>query len=186
VLSAELVDAVGTPIAGAQLSVTSRVDRLGARARAVATITTGDDGRFAWRSAPGPSRFIRIGYRAYGSDEHVTASADLKLGVRPAIALAVRPRRVRNGGRIRFTGRLRAGPGRKGTQVVLEAVGRRGRRQVPVATLRAGRKGRFRFSYRFLRSFAPFTYRFRARLITQAAYPYAAGSSPVVLVKIVP
>jgi hypothetical protein len=128
---------------------------------------------------------VRIGYRAYKSDERFSAAADLMLGVRPAISLSVRPRRVRNGGRIRFHGRLLSGPGRVGTQVILEAVGRQERQRVPVATLRADRKGRFGFSYRFLRSFAPFTYRFRARLIPQAAYPYAAGASPVVIVKIV-
>jgi hypothetical protein len=180
-----LVDAARTPIAGAQLVVTSRVDRLGAEERPVATITTGSDGRYAWRTGPGPSRFFRIGYRAYGSDERLTASTEVKLGVRPAIALSVRPRRVSNGGEVRFRGRLLGGPGKRGTQVVLEAVGRRGRQRVPVETLRAGREGRFRFSYRFVRSFAPFTYRFRARLIPQAGYPYAAGASPIVVVKIV-
>ncbi len=56
---------------------------------------------------------------------------------------------------------------------------------MPVATLRTDKRGRFRFSYRFLRSFAPFTYRFRARLIRQASYPYASGSSRIVIVRIV-
>ena len=51
--------------------------------------------------------------------------------------------------------------------------------------MRTDSRGRFRFSYRFLRSFAPFTYRFRARLIRQASYPYAGGASRVVTVKIV-
>jgi hypothetical protein len=69
--------------------------------------------------------------------------------------------------------------------VVLEAVGRSGRQRVPVATLRADSRGRFRFRYRFLRSFAPFTYRFRARVIPQASYPYAGGSSRAVTVRIV-
>jgi hypothetical protein len=180
-----LVDTTGSPIAGAHLSVTSRLDRLGATERDVATVTTNANGRFRWRTTAGPSRLLRIGYRAYRSDERLTAFAELKLGVRPAIALSVRPRQVRNGGRVRFRGRLLGGPGRARTQVVLEAVGRRGRQRVPVATLRAGRDGRFRFSYRFLRSFAPFTYRFRARLIPQASYPYAAGASPAVVVRIV-
>lgn len=180
-----LVDLTGTPIAGARLAVTSRLDRLGAEEKPVATIVTGGDGRFAWRAGPGPSRFLRIGYRAFGSDARLTASTELKLGVRPAIRLSVRPRRVSNGGSIHFRGRLLGGPGKRGTQVVLEAVGRRGRQRVPVTTLRAGRRGGFRFSYRFLRSFAPFTYRFQARLIPQSGYPYAAGASPVVRVRIV-
>jgi len=97
----------------------------------------------------------------------------------------VRPHRVRNGGSVTFKGRLIGGPGRAETPVVLEAVGRNARKRVPVATLRTAPRGRFRFRYRFLRSFAPFTYRFRARLIPQASYPYAGGSSRVVIVRIV-
>ena len=89
--------------------------------------------------------------------------------------------RVKNRGRIQFRGRLIGGPGKAGTQITIEAVGRRVRQRVPVTTVRADKHGRFRFGYRFLRSFAPFTYRFRARLIRQASYPYAEGrhaSSP--------
>jgi hypothetical protein len=54
-----------------------------------------------------------------------------------------------------------------------------------VTTLRTDARGRFRFSYRFLRSFAPFTYRFRARLLRQASYPYVDGASRIVTVRIV-
>jgi hypothetical protein len=99
--------------------------------------------------------------------------------------LTVNPARVKNRGRIVFRGRLIGGPGKGGAQVTIEAVGRNVRQRVPVATLRTDKRGRFRFSYRFLRSFAPFTYRFRARLIRQASYPYASGSSRIVTVKIV-
>lgn len=185
VVAGRLVDRAGTPIGNAELRVAGRIDRLGEREREVATIQTKPNGRFRWRTPPGPSRFLRVTYRAYRSDLDETAATELKLSVRPAIAFRVRPHRVRNGGRITFKGRLIGGPGRADTQVVLEAVGRDVRQRVPVATLRADADGRFRFRYRFLRSFAPFTYRFRARLIPQASYPYAGGSSRIVIVRIV-
>jgi hypothetical protein len=184
-VTGRLVDHAGKPIGGAELRIRSRIDRLGERGREVARIATKTNGRFRWRTPPGPSRFLRISYRAYQSDARATATAELKLSVRPAIALSVHPHSVRNGGHITFGGRLIGGPGRADTQIVLEAVGRRGRQRVPVATLRADRRGAFRFRYRFLRSFAPFTYRFRARLIPQASYPYTGGSSPIVTVRIV-
>jgi hypothetical protein len=185
IVTGRLVDRAGTPIGGAELRVASRIDRLGEREREIATIMTNAHGRFRWRTPPGPSRFLRITYRAYRSDTDESAATELKLSVRPAIALKVSPHSVRNGGRILFKGRLRGGPGKADTQIVLEAVGRNVRQRVPVATLRTDARGRFRFRYRFLRSFAPFTYRFRARLIRQASYPYAGGSSRVVIVKIV-
>jgi hypothetical protein len=180
-----LVNDAGAPIRRAQLRITSRIDRLGEREREIARIRTKKNGRFRWRPPVGPSRFLRVTYRAYRSDAHPTAATELKLSVRSAIGLRVSPRRVRNGGRILFKGHLIGGPGRAGTQVVLEAVGRRVRQRVPVATLRTDARGRFRFRYRFLRSFAPFTYRFRARVISQASYPYAGGSSRIVTVRIV-
>jgi hypothetical protein len=185
VVAGRLVNGARQPIAGAELRVLSRIDRLGAREREIAAITTDSEGRFRWRTPRGPSRYLRITYRAYRSDEQESASTELKLSVRPAIALRVRPDRVRNGGSVAFKGRLIGGPGRAATPVVLEAVGRNVRRRVPVATLSTDSGGRFRFRYRFLRSFAPFTYRFRARVIPQASYPYAGGSSRVVIVRIV-
>jgi hypothetical protein len=161
------------------------MDRLGERERDAATVKTRADGRYRWRTTRGPSRFIRIGYRAYKSDASEAASAEVKLGVRPKIAFRVTPRNVKNRGSITFRGRLLGGPGKGGAQLTIEAVGRDVRSRVPVTTLRTDARGRFRFSYRFLRSFAPFTYRFRARLMRQASYPYAGGASRIVTVRIV-
>jgi hypothetical protein len=185
VVVGRLVDQRGAAIRGAELRVHTRLDRLGGRERRVATVRTDDHGRYRWRVPKGPSRLVRIGYRAYHSDPGESASAEVRLGVRPAIALSVHPTRVENRGRICFEGRLIGGPGKAGAQITIEAVGRRSRQRVPVTTLRANRRGRFRFGYRFLRSFAPFTYRFRARLMRQASYPYASGSSRIVTVHIV-
>jgi hypothetical protein len=185
VVVGRLVNGAGAPIAGAEVAVHTRLDRLGARERIATTVRTGADGRFRWKVSRGPSRFIRVAYRAYKSDVGESASAEVRLGVRPRIALSVRPRHVRNRGRIAFRGRLVGGPGKGGAQLTIEAVGRSVRQRVPVTTLRTDRRGRFRFSYRFLRSFAPFTYRFRARLMRQASYPYAGGASRIVSVKIV-
>ena len=51
-----LTDAAGSPIAGAVLDIKSRVQRPGARYKATGTVTTGEDGRFAYRIAKGASR----------------------------------------------------------------------------------------------------------------------------------
>jgi hypothetical protein len=112
-----LVDGAGAPIRGAELQVRTRVDRLGERERVVTIVKTGADGRYRWRARKGPSRLIRLSYRAYQSDVGEAASAEVKLGVRPAIALKVSPARVKNRGRIVFRGRLVGGPGKSGAQV---------------------------------------------------------------------
>lgn len=70
--------------------------------------------------------------------------------------------------------------------MAIYAVGRRGRDRVPVAVLRTRSGGRFRFNYRFRRSFAPFTYRFRVQAPRQRGYPYAAGWSNLAVVRVTP
>jgi hypothetical protein len=87
-------------------------------------------------------------------------------------------------GRIRFLGRLVGGPGQAGTHVTLYAVDRRGRGRVPVEVLRCDSRGGFRFAYRFSRTPGPTTYRFIAVLERQQSYPYAAGRSPIVPVRV--
>jgi hypothetical protein len=80
---------------------------------------------------------------------------------------------------------LLGGPGRGGLQIGLYAVGQSGRARVPVANLQSDVKGRFRFRYRFTRTFAPFTYRFQAWLEAQPTYPYAAAASNRAIVRVV-
>ncbi len=58
------------------------------------------------------------------------------------------------------------------------------RSRIPVATVRADSRGRFRYRYRFTNSSPGTTYRFRATMHAQRAYPYATGSSTVVRVRI--
>ena len=109
----------------------------------------------------------------------------MRLNVRAGVRLRVRPARTTSHGTIKFRGRLKGGPARRGVQVALFAVDRTGRRRVPVSILRADSAGRFKFKYRFVRTFAPFTYRFQARVDAQPGYPYSAGASRVVTVQIV-
>ena len=180
-----LTDAGGNPIASARLEVTGQPLRRGGKIRREGTVSTNAKGRFMFRARRGPSRILRIGYRAFSLDAAPSAVASLTLNVRAGIRLKVVPRRTTSRGTIRFTGKLLGGPGRKRVQVTLYAVGRVGRQRVPVSVLRTDGKGRFRFRYRFQRTFAPFTYRFQARLERQPTYPYAAAGSNRVIVRVV-
>jgi hypothetical protein len=175
----------GTPIRRATIELTSTPRAAGASARGLAPIVTNNQGRFAFTPAAGSSRRFTLAYRAFDTDSTPAATAEVTLNVRAGVRLNVKPRRTTSRGRISFSGRLLGGPNRAGTQVQLFAVARKGRDRVPVATLRADGRGRFYFGYRFRRTFAPFTYYFKAVVKRQNAYPYATGSSKRVSVRIV-
>ena len=181
-----LTDSAGKPIAGAVLQVTSRVQRPGARARNSGTVTTGEDGRFAYRIAKGASRTLRFGYKAYSLDPAPVSTAAVSLGVRAGIRLRVAPRRVRNGQTIRFRGRLKGGPARKGTRLTVDVLVPDARRRLPIGNVRADGKGRFRFTYRFRRTLVKARYRFQARLTAQPGYPYRGATSKRVSVLVSP
>jgi hypothetical protein len=86
------------------------------------TVTTSEDGRFAYRIAKGPSRTIRFAYKAYTLDPAPVQTATLSLGVKAGIKLKLTPRRVTNGQKVRFKGRLKGGPARKGTRVTIDVL----------------------------------------------------------------
>lgn len=184
-VTGRLTDDTGRPIGSAVLDVLARSRRAGARRRRIATVRTRADGGFRYRArAGGFSRNLRFEYRVFSLDEQPAAAATVTLAVRAGVRLRVSPRRNSSRGRIRFSGRW-LGRARDGVQVALYAVDRTSRRCVPVEILETDDKGRFRYRYRFVRTFAPFTYRFQGRGARQPGYPYAAGASRVVLVRIV-
>jgi hypothetical protein len=187
-LRGRLVTPEGQPIQGATLQVASRVlaGSRGFRVIAGATVVTGADGGFAYRVPKGASRQVRIAYRAYSRDTTFAAQRLFSLRTRAGVRLSVSPQRVRNGGSVRFRGRLRGGPKpRAGVLVVMQA--REGGRWRSFRTLRTKRKGgRFSTRYRFTRTGRPTTFRFRALVRKQIGYAYSTGSSPSRRVRVVP
>lgn len=181
-----LTDSTGSPIAGATLDVTARVQRPGAAETRAGTVTTNSQGRFRYRIARGASRTLRFEYKAYTLDPAPVSSAAVSLGVRAGIRLRLKPRRLRNGQRIRFLGRLKGGPARKGTRVTIDVLVPDARRRVPIGNVKADAKGRFRFAYRFRRTLVKARYRFQARLVPQPGYPYRGATSGRVSVVVEP
>lgn len=186
IVRGSLSDRDGRPVVGAAIDVLSRIRRPGSRFRLSGAVLTDASGEFAYRVPAGPSRIVRLAYRAFLQDVDYTVTTELRFGVRAGVSFRVAPRRVRNGGRVRFRGELQGGPGRRGTSVQIYAVGGRSRRDIPVETVRADRRGRFHYRYRFRSTFRPTRYAFLARVIRQGAYPYASGSSPAVAVRVHP
>jgi hypothetical protein len=182
-IAGRLATPEGAPIVGAALDVSATTGRPGSRARVIGQVVTDGNGAFSYTPKAASSRRISISYRAYTLDAAASAVSDVVLQTRAGLAVSVSPRRVGARGTIRFRGRLRGGPGRAGTQVVIYALGG-ARSRIPVATVRADARGRFGYRYRFSNSSPGATYRFRAILHSQRSYPYATGSSRAVTVRI--
>jgi hypothetical protein len=178
-----LRNAAKQPIGGARIQVRVRQLRIGARSKPAPEVRTGADGRARLLVPRGTSREFRFEYRTRVDDPSPALRARVRLGVRPRATLSVRPKRVGYGGRIRLSGRVRSRPRpRPGKLVVLQAFDR-GRWRT-FATTRSRKAGRFSRGYRFSRTFRPRTYRFRARLPREGAYPYSTGNTRTVRVRV--
>jgi hypothetical protein len=144
-------------------------------------VVAGADGRYAVNLRNGVSRVVRL--RFAGNAKIKPAEARLEVLVPGRTTLSATPRRLHNGQAVRFRGRLLGGPIPRGGKLIdLQAFYRRSWRTF--ATPRSDRRGRWRFRYRFGATRGVVTYRFRARVRREAAYPYELGHSRVVRVTV--
>ena len=177
-----LRNATGQPIAGADVRILVREDRLGARYVDRGGVTTGADGRFQLTLPEGSSRLVRLGYRAYTGDDAFAAAVRTHLNVRARISVHG-PRHVRPRGRATFTGRLVGRPfPPRGVTVDLQ-IFQPGRGWRVFGNARTRRNGRFVARYRF-NSAGSGRFTFRLRLRPNDAYPYARGFSRRVRVRV--
>jgi hypothetical protein len=178
-----LVNEQGAPIGGAVIRVASQVPTGRRGYRELPPVSTGSDGGFAYRAPRGPSRRIRLSYTPFAEDARPAVTRVVRLKTRAGVRMRASKRRVRPGGRVVFRGRLRGGHvPRRGVLVVLQGH-QRGFGWRDFRTVRA-RKGRFASTYRFVRAPAGTTFRFRAVVREQPTYPWAAGRSRPVTVRL--
>jgi len=179
-IAGRLTGPTGAPIAGAELELTATPAFAGAASVHMTGARTRADGTFSLTlPAHLSSRTLRLTYRAFSAEAQPAATSTLRLAVRAPLTLSIAPRRTRQGGTIRFSGRLLAGPiPRGGKPVILEARSGRGA-WIQFHVARSDGHGRYRSSYRF-RFPGPASYRFRVVCEAEADYPFATGSSPAV------
>jgi hypothetical protein len=176
-----LRNAAGQPVAGAELRLLIRELKLGSHYTDRGAITTSADGRFSFRITRGPSRRMRIAYRAYAGDAGLTAKSDVTLKTKARITVHV-PRRVRSHGTARFRGSLKGRPlPPRGVTLELQAY-QPGRGWRTVKTTRTRKGGRYSTRYRFNSGFGRFT--FRVRLRPNDSYPYSRGTSRHIRVRV--
>jgi len=145
-------------------------------------VRTAANGSFSFRvPASTPSSRLTFAYSPQLGEPAPSVTDSLRLTVPASLTLQVTPRDSHRGGTIVFSGTLRGAPlPPGGKQLVLEARTPSGQwRQFQ--TLSTGPRAGYRASYRF-RLAGPIDYQFRAISPQEADFPYARGSSNVVLV----
>jgi hypothetical protein len=179
-VAGSLSAADGREIGQARLAVVTRV-RGSERFRRVRSGSTNGSGRYRVRLPAGPSRTVRIEFA--GDRRYRPAGAAAELAVRARSSISVSRRRVENGDRVRFRGKLLGGrvPD-EGKLVQLEAFYRD--RWRTFAVVRSSRSGRWGYTYRFEATRGRVRYPFRVRVPREHRYPYALGRSRVVRVTV--
>lgn len=183
-VSGQLLTPPGLPIDSARLDVITVNRTPGARPVRRPTVITDREGGFRVRLPAGPSRTVRIGYRAFLDDLDYAQTTEVDLRVVTAVALRAAPSRLRNRRSVTFRGRVAGAP--SGSRKVVEMQVRQpGDRWLTFGTTRL-RGGTFAYRYRFTRTFRPTKYRFRAIVRTDGGWPYETGTSNATLVRVRP
>jgi hypothetical protein len=156
--------------------------------KTIRTARTDRKGQVDFRLPKSPSLEARI---VFQQTEGLAASQSglLRTSVRARATIKASVRRVRNGGAVRFSGKLTGGylP-KRGREVELQGYNPAKRRWIPIRTagLRADKKGGWKASYRFTATRRTTTYAFRLRVAARPDYPFAAGYSTTVKVTVIP
>lgn len=181
-VSGRLTSATGAPIGGAEIEVLETPAYERSPTRKLGEARTRPNGSFSFRLPPStPSARLTFAYSAELPAPAPAATASLQLTVPASLSLKITPRTTQQHGTIVFAGKLRGAPlPPGGKQLVLEArtLGDPWR-QFQVLT--TGGAGAYRASYRF-RLAGPIDYQFRVLSTQEADFPYAQGTSNVVLV----
>jgi hypothetical protein len=174
-----LVDRDGQGIAGAEVRVLSSSSV--SPEQLVAVQQTGPDGRFRYDVTGSTSRTLRFAFP--GSPLVLPAEQAISMRVPALTSMRVSRKRVLNGQAVTFTGHLKTQPAPPGGKLV-ELQARLSDRWQTFRTSRTDAAGQWAIRYRFKRTRGVQRFRFRARLPREASYPFAAGGSRPLAVRV--
>lgn len=179
-----LVTRSGRPLADREVEV-FEIPAIGRR-RLARKVITDRSGRFRSGLASRASRSISVRFsgtpRLLGS-----SSGPFDLRVRAKLLFRARPRQLRTGEPVTFSGRVLPGPAARrarGSLVKVEYLERSTRRWRPVQVTRVRADGRFRTGYRFRYVTGLARIRFRAELLAARGFPWATTASKPVTVRV--
>ena len=178
-ISGRLINRDGQGIAGADVRVLSASST--SPEQLIALVQTDSRGYFRYRAAGSTSRTLRFAYP--GSPLVLPAARAIDMTVPAVTSLHVNRSRVLNGQSVTFSGRLRTQPAPAGGKLI-ELQVRLSDRWQTFRTSRTDGDGRWSIRYRFKRTRGVQRFHFRVRLPHEATYPFAAGSSRRVSVRV--
>jgi hypothetical protein len=144
-------------------------------------VHTDGEGRFRYTASGTMSRTLRLAYG--GSALILPVQREVELRVPAAGTLRVSRRRVLNGQAVTFSGAVRSVPLPPGGKLVELQVHLSNRWQT-FRTTRTDSSGRWSIPYKFKRTRGVQRYRFRLGLPPEASYPFAAGKSRSLVVRV--
>ena len=147
----------------------------------VGVVHTDASGRFTYTAAGSTSRTLRFTYG--GSPLILPTQGSVRLVVPATSSLHVSRRRVLNGQKVMFHGRVRSLPLPPGGKLVQLEV-RLSNRWQTFRTARTDTTGRWAIPYRFARTRGIQHYRFRVELPAEAGYPFSSGASKSLRVRV--
>ena len=175
-----LITSRGVAIAGAPVSVYARPAAAGAVFKLVGRVRTSQVGAFDYRASAGPSRILRFRYA--GSPRNHASQADVALRVKAAATIRSDRKSVRNGDAVSFKGRLLGRPIPASGKVLDLQAFYRGKWRTFATPRASSRSGSWSYHYRFGATRGRVLYKFRLKIRSESAYPYATGYSNVIKV----
>ena len=178
-IAGQLRTRAGDAISGAEVQIleSSAVSS----EHALATLRTDQRGRWVYLARATSTSVLRVVHA--GTATTLPSQREVKLLVPATSTIEARPRRLLNGQAVTFGGVLRSGPIPAAGKLVELQVVLSGRWQT-FQTVRSDARGAWKVRYRFRRSCGLTRYRFRARLPAEAGYPFEAGRTAPVLVRV--
>jgi hypothetical protein len=181
-LRGRLLTRDGQPVAGQPVVVTEHFGEGTLIDRRVRTVTTDEGGRYRSKIPAGPSRSISVAYG--GSSQYGdSGTGGLHYAVRSKASFKTSRRRVREGRRVIFRGRVRhyaarIPAGGKVIELQVKDPAARGGWNTISQAFGTNQRGRFRVPYHFGTYFSrlyrhPVTFRFRVKVTREAGWPYA-------------
>lgn len=178
-IAGQLANRDGQGITGAEVQVLETSSA--AAEHLVGTVTTDSAGKFTYTATGTTTRTLRFAYG--GSPIVLPADAKVDLKTPAESTLRVDRSRVVNGQSVTFSGRVATAPIPAGGKLVQVEVALSGRWQT-FRTVRTDATGAWSLPYRFARTRGITWYRFRVELPPEAGYPFAAGISRSIRVRV--
>jgi hypothetical protein len=149
--------------------------------RMLATLRTDQHGRWVYLARATSTSVLRVLHA--GTATTLPSQREVTLLVPAASTVRAHPRRLLNGQAVTFRGTLRSRPIPAAGKLIELQVVLSGRWQT-FQTVRSDARGSWTVRYRFRRSCGLTRYRFRARLPAEAGYPFEAGRTRAVVVRV--